>query len=133
VPAEYTGYTSTSEKYYGFSLEAVRFAAVNRLYVRLGYDNKHRFIEPYSLRSSKDGNILLCAVKENGDSRTYRVDKIQSVEVTSRPFNPKFAVEFPAAGRVAAPRIVRETKTGFGGSELWSVKNTRRRKGSKGH
>ena len=127
VPPHYTGYTSTSEKYYGFSLEAVRFAAVNRLYIRLGYDNKQRLIEPYSLRSSKDGNILLCAVKENGDSRTYRVDRIQTVEVTNRPFSPKYAVEFPAAGRVAAPRIFREVKTGFGGGDLWSVKRRKRK------
>lgn len=107
-----TGFTSARERYYGFSLEAVRFAAINRLFVKLGYNGSYRLIEPYSLRNSSEGNILLCAVKENGESRSYRVDRIQSVEVTPRPFVPRFAVEFPAAGRISAPPVHRD-RTSF--------------------
>ncbi|HDQ25778.1 MAG TPA: hypothetical protein ENN43_03410 [bacterium] len=119
--SEVSSFTSGRERYYGYSLEAVRFAAVNRLFVRLGYDGSYRFIEPYSLRKSREGNTLLCAVKENGDSRSYRVERIQSVEVTNRPFIPKFAVEFPAAGRISAPLIQKE-RTSFGVSSARSKK-----------
>ena len=59
-------------------LESVRFAAANRLCVNLRYQDSWRLIEPYSLRRNLDGNLLLCAVKhETGESRTYRVDRIQ--------------------------------------------------------
>ena len=42
-------------------LEVIRFAAVNRLCVDLLYKNETRRIEPYSLRRTKDGNIILHA------------------------------------------------------------------------
>jgi hypothetical protein len=58
-------------------LETIRFAAANRLCVILTYNNTERLIEPYSLRRTKDGNILLYAVKhETGETRAYRVDRI---------------------------------------------------------
>jgi len=64
-------------------LESVRFAAANRLCVNLRDQDTWRLIEPYSLRRSKDGHLLLGAVKhENGESRTYRVDRIQGLEIS---------------------------------------------------
>ena len=87
----------------GSRLEPVRFAAVNRLLVDLGYAGRHRLIEPYSLRQSRNGNILFHAIRaDNGESRSYRVDRIQSVKVTSQPFTPRFMVEFPTSGTVPA-------------------------------
>ena len=88
----------------GSRLEPVRFAAVNRLLVNLGYGGRHRLIEPYSLRRTRDGNILLHSIRANsGESRSYRVDRIQAVMVTTHPFKPRFVVEFPASGTVPAP------------------------------
>ena len=88
----------------GSRLEPVRFAAVNRLLVNLGYRGQHRLIEPYSLRQTRDGNILLHAIRaDGGGHRAYRVDRIQSVDVTNHPFTPRFVVEFPASGTVPAP------------------------------
>ena len=107
-----TVFTSASEKYYGFSMESIRFAAVNRLYVELGYNGKVRLIEPYSLRTTREGNLLLCAVKESGESRTYRIDRIESVKVTNKPFIPRYVIEFPAAGRINAP-LIQRNKTSF--------------------
>ena len=54
----YTFWTSGQ----GSRLEPVRFAAVNRLLVNLGYRQQHRLIEPYSLRQTGEGNILLHAI-----------------------------------------------------------------------
>ena len=82
---------------WGSRLEPVRFAAVNRLLVNLGYLGRRRLIEPYSLRLTRDGHILLHANRaDGGGHRAYRVDRIQSVEVTNHPFTPRYLIEFPA-------------------------------------
>lgn len=87
-------------------LESVRFAAANHLCVNLHYKNSSRLIEPYSLRRSKDGNLLLCAVKhETGESRTYRVDQIQGVEVSKIPFDPRYQIELTPAEAVLRLRF----------------------------
>jgi predicted nucleotidyltransferase component of viral defense system len=94
----------------GVSLETVRFAAANRLCVELGYQRSVRVIEPYSLRRSRAGHLLLHAVKaDTRQHRSYRVDQIQSVRVTTRPFRPVYAIEFAAAGPMSAPSTARRS------------------------
>ena len=96
----------------GSRLEPVRFAAVNRLFVNLGYRGRHRLIEPYSLRRTRDGHILLHAIRaDRGENRAYRVDRIQSVDVTNHPFTPRYLIEFPASGMVPAPPTQRRGVT----------------------
>lgn len=96
----------------GVPLEPVRFAATNRLCVELTYNGTVRLIEPYSLRHTQDGYLLLHAVRvDNREQRTYRVDRIHRVEVTTRPFRPVFAVEFSAAGPMPAPPLRRAART----------------------
>lgn len=91
-------------------LESVRFAAANRLCVNLQYQNTWRLIEPYSLRRSSDGNLLLYAVRhEDGEVRAYRVDKIQGVEVSKISFIPKYPVELTPAGSLYAAEIQRRS------------------------
>lgn len=81
----------------GVPLEKVRFAGMNHLCIKLGYQGTTRLIEPYSIRRTQDGNYLLHAVKvETGENRTYRIDKIQSIEVTSRMFKPRYNIELTA-------------------------------------
>lgn len=76
-------------------LESIRFAAINHLCVELGYDGKSRMIEPYSLRRTKKGDLLLYAWKVKDDViRAYRVDRIESIKVSNQIFNPRFRVEF---------------------------------------
>ena len=88
----------------GSLLEPLRFAAVNRLLVDLGYNGQRRLIEPYSLRRARNGNLLLHAIRADRDeNRSYRLDRIQSVSVTRHPFTPRFVVEFPVAGTIPAP------------------------------
>lgn len=87
-------------------LESIRFAAANRLCVNLHYQNSWRLIEPYSLRRSSEGNLLLYATKhESGEARSYRVDRIQGVEVSTTSFVPRYVVELTPAGPLHAPAL----------------------------
>jgi predicted nucleotidyltransferase component of viral defense system len=96
----------------GIPLESIRFAASNHLCVNLEYRNKKRIIEPYSLRRTKTGNLILHAVRvDNRAHRSYRVDRIQSVDVTDRPFKPKYKVEFEQAGQIHAKSTPRKSDT----------------------
>lgn len=87
-----------------FPLEEIRFAAVNHLCVELGYQGSTRLIEPYSLRRTRDGNLVLHALRhDSGEHRSYRVDRIQAARATTISFTPTYAVEFSNAGPLAAP------------------------------
>ncbi len=110
----------------GNRLEPIRFAAANRLLVQLGYDGRTRMIEPYSLRRTREGNIVLHAIRvDSGAHRSYRVDRIQSVAATTHPFTPRYIVEFANAGPISiapaapsaprAPRMSSRRKTGRSG------------------
>ena len=75
-------------------LEIIRFAASNHLCVDLGYQRSIRRIEPYSLRRTQAGDILLYAVKtDTGEPRSYRLDRIESAQATSQAFTPRYAIE----------------------------------------
>ena len=101
---------------YSVPLEAIRFAAANRLCVDLGYDGSHRLIEPYSLRRTKAGDIVLYAVRnDNGQSRSYRVDRIESAAPTRTPFVPRYAVELTESGPLSVPDTAnRPSASAFG-------------------
>src|SRR5580693_4486977 len=85
-------------------IEVIRFAASNHLLVELDYRDEEgrrrtRPIEPYSLRRTGDGNIILCAVNaEKQESRSYRIERIQGATILSRGFTPKFQIELTPSG-----------------------------------
>lgn len=82
----------------GAPLEQIRFAGANHLLVELAYQGSTRLIEPYALRRSQAGNLLVYAIKvETGEVRSYRVDRIEGVRVTRRPFRPSYAIELSVA------------------------------------
>jgi predicted nucleotidyltransferase component of viral defense system len=88
----------------GVPLESIRFAATNHLLVELGYDGTTRLIEPYALRRSSAGRLLVHAERADGSGhRAYGVDKISRVRVTRSPFRPRFPIEFSARGPLQAP------------------------------
>lgn len=99
--------------------EIIRFAAANRLCVNLEYRDENgrvskRLIEPYSLRRTQDGNLLLYAVKQQtGEPRTYRVDRIQGAEATQVSFIPKYLIELTPAGVVSAPPVSNRSAVDF--------------------
>jgi predicted nucleotidyltransferase component of viral defense system len=94
----------------------IRFAAANRLLVDLDYETldgrrSNRIIEPYSLRQSADGNILLYATRDDsGQPRAYRVDHIHGATITNRTFVPRFTIELTMAG----PQVVQPVSEGSG-------------------
>jgi predicted nucleotidyltransferase component of viral defense system len=83
----------------GVPLELIRYAGANRLKVMLDYRperGRHgpRLVEPYSLRQSNAGDLLLFVVNDQGFLRSYRVDRIAGVQPTTESFRPRFRVEF---------------------------------------
>ena len=82
-------------------LEIVRFAAANHLCVDLHYQGSVRRIEPYSLRRTLEGNIVLHAIRtRDGGHRCYRVERIDGVQVTGETFSPRYAVELSPHGSI---------------------------------
>ncbi len=82
----------------GAPLEQIRFAGANHLLVELTYRGSTRLIEPYALRRSKAGNLLVYAVKAGtGEVRAYRADRIQAVRITTTSFRPRYAIELSVA------------------------------------
>jgi predicted nucleotidyltransferase component of viral defense system len=83
----------------GFPFELIRYAGANRLKVDIDYraeDGRQgpRRVEPYSLRRTRDGNLILFVVNDRGQLRGYRVDRIAGVRPTDETFRPSFLVEF---------------------------------------
>lgn len=73
--------------------ELIRYAGANHLCIELTYGNSKRLIEPYDLKRTKDGNLLLIAIKyKSGEWRSYRVDKIQGIEVSKVSFIPRYLI-----------------------------------------
>ncbi|MCD6570955.1 MAG: nucleotidyl transferase AbiEii/AbiGii toxin family protein [Deltaproteobacteria bacterium] len=84
-------------------LEIIRFAAANYLCVDLAYKGSHRLIEPYSLRRTKDGNLLLHAIRhDDKEHRSYRIDRIEDATLTKTTFVPKYTIELNPTGPISA-------------------------------
>lgn len=89
-------------------LDRIRFAAANRLVVELDYrkengEQKTYRIEPYSLRESREGNILLYAVKlpapdPSGAIRGFRTDRMLNARITDQSFTPRYRIDFIPEG-----------------------------------
>ena len=83
----------------GVPLELLRYAGVNRLKVDIDYRAENgrwgsRRVEPYSLRYTQEGNLILFVVNDSGQLRSYRADRIADIRPTAATFQPKFRVEF---------------------------------------
>ena len=111
----------------GIPLESIRFAAINHLCVKLGYRGTVRIIEPYSLRQTKDVNLILHATKiETREPHSYRIDRIENIEVTNRPFVPEYEIEFSSAGSIETPPTSRKYGN-FGVGKKMRTSATRRK------
>jgi len=80
-------------------LELLRYAGANRLKVDIDYRAEQgrqgpRRVEPYSLRRTQDGNLVLFVVNDHGELRGYRVDRIAAIRPTAVTFIPKYQIEF---------------------------------------
>jgi DNA-directed RNA polymerase subunit RPC12/RpoP len=82
----------------------------------LDYDGETRRIEPYSLRRTKDDNVILHAIKvSTGEHRSYRVDRMHGARATSQRFVPRYAVELTPSGPMFIPPTERSATTLSGG------------------
>jgi predicted nucleotidyltransferase component of viral defense system len=80
-------------------IERVRFAGANRLMIDLDYRAESgrqgwRRVEPYSLRRTDDGHLLLFVANDRGQLRSYRVDRIAGIRITDQVYRPRYLVEF---------------------------------------
>ncbi len=108
----------------GVPLESLRFAAANHLLVELAYGGSSRLIEPYALRRSREGSLLLHAERADGAGhRTYRVDRIGGLRVTTTPFRPRFPIEFSGQGPLHASL---QSRTSTGRRAVRSTASARR-------
>ena len=95
------------------SMETIRFAAANRLCVQLDYTKEDGertapTIEPYSVRRTTAGDLLLFGVKaDTGESTSYRLDRIRSATVTRQAYRPRYAIELTTTGPLDTPTIAR--------------------------
>lgn len=83
----------------GAPLELIRFAGANRLKVVLDYRPERgrigpRLVEPYSLRRSSEGHLLLFVRNDRGQLRSYRVDRIRDASIEPETFTPRYRIEF---------------------------------------
>jgi len=109
-------------------LEIIRFAASNRLCVDLDYQGRTRRIEPYSLRRTQDGNIILHAWSvERNEHRSYRVDRFEGARTTNQTFTPRYAVELTPAGPVTIPPTTRTSSAVVTRSAIRSTRPARPR------
>lgn len=99
LPAAGRSYISIPQRFYTGEyrspVEILTQAGRNRMMVKMVYKNEPRLIEPYSLRSTKDGNLTFFGW-QRGDFhiKQFRLDRVQNIELTDKSFYPKFPVEF---------------------------------------
>ena len=90
-------------------LEAIRFAGANRLLVEFDYTDKkgnteRRLVEPYSVRRSSAGDLLLYTFdRRRGEVRSFTVSSIRHVTVTQQVFVPQRVIELTSSGPIHAP------------------------------
>ena len=82
----------------GLPIHLLRYAAVNRLKVEIDYRPEKgrsgpRFVEPYSLRRTRDGKLVLFVVNAERSLRSYRIDRIAGIRPTAIPFIPRYQIE----------------------------------------
>jgi predicted nucleotidyltransferase component of viral defense system len=82
----------------GFNMQLLRYSALNRLKVKIFYEAKQgetgpRLVAPYSLRRTQQGNVLLYAINQNHELRSYRLDRIYGMEPSDQTYRPVFRVE----------------------------------------
>ena len=124
----------------GLHLEPIRFAAVNHLcieinYMKQGVQSKKYLIEPYSLRRTKDNNVILKAIKHNSPKPdgTFRIDWIREIKVTNQTFKPKYKIEFASTGSIGAQPTSRKSDYNVGNySSGWGLKRAPSRRSSSG-
>lgn len=96
---------------FGPALESIRFAGANRLLVEFEYSGKHRVVEPYSLRRSRAGNVLLYAFElAAGHIKAFDLSKISNLRAASNRFQPRYAVELGVGSPAFIPPVAQRPR-----------------------
>jgi hypothetical protein len=71
----------------------------NRLRVEIDYRPEQgrsgpRVVEPYALRRTSEGNIVLFVINDRRQLRSYRIDRIAGIKPTAQTFTAVRRVEF---------------------------------------
>ncbi len=106
IPAGESLVAATGIQYWGSALplEVIRFAGANRLLIGFVYDGIRRLLEPYSLRRSSAGNLLLYGWEQGSTHiKAFNIAKMREVQSTDIAFQPRYRVEFASAGPLSAP------------------------------
>jgi hypothetical protein len=53
-----------------------------------------RVVEPYSLRRTRDGNLLLYVRNDRGQLRSYPVDRIRGASIAPQSCTPRYRIDF---------------------------------------
>ena len=76
-------------------MHRIQTAARNKVLLYMQYNNTWRHVEPYSYRYRSAGLQPLffghCVLHD--EIHAFRIDRIQDVEVTDRPFTPRHTIE----------------------------------------
>lgn len=108
-------------------IEVIRFAAANRLLVELDYDRSTRKIEPYSLRRTQDGHIILHAHNvDKNEHRSYRADRIVGARVTRQSFVPRHQIELAPQGPVLVGPATSRIGSKVSGSSISGARQSSR-------
>jgi predicted nucleotidyltransferase component of viral defense system len=97
---------ATGIQYWGSALplEVIRFAGANRLLIEFVYDGTRRLVEPYSLRQSSAGNLLLYGWEQGSTHiKAFTISKMRAVRSTNIAFQPRYRVEFASAEPLSVP------------------------------
>ena len=87
----------------GSALEALRFAGANRLLVRFTYHGSARLAEPYSLRQTATGNLLLYAWEIGSTHiKAFNTAEIHDLRFTETRFTPRYRVELVTGGLLSS-------------------------------
>jgi predicted nucleotidyltransferase component of viral defense system len=79
-------------------IELLRYAAANRLKVDVDYRPEKgrsgpRRVEPYALRRTRDGDLVLFLLNDRHQLRSYRLDRIVAIRPTTETFVPTYQIE----------------------------------------
>ena len=82
-------------------------AGNDRVCVNLGYQGTERLIEPYGLKVSKDGNVLVQAYKRGpvDEPRSYRLDRIEHVSATNVAFRTAKIMSWGCVAAIAGAPV----------------------------
>jgi len=73
--------------------ELIRYAGANHLCVKIEYQGKIYVIEPYDLKKTINGSIILLAIDHNTNQIVFfNIHDIQKIEMIKISFNPRYLI-----------------------------------------